>query len=128
MVRHLTTLVLGGILGSMVLVGNAEACHRNNCRHAAPVACATPVCTTKVVCAAPKPAPCVKPVAQACAPKVKCCKLTLPKLCLPKLCLPKLCQKKSCAPAPVAVACATPVSYAAPAGYPVASPQASAQH
>ena len=42
MVRHLTTLILGGILGSMVLVGNAEACHRKNCGHAAPVACAAP--------------------------------------------------------------------------------------
>ena len=53
------------------------------------------------------------------APKVKCCKLTLPKLCLPKFC-----HKKACAPAPVVLACATPVIYAAPVGYPVASPQA----
>jgi hypothetical protein len=107
MVRHLTTLVLGGILGSMVLVGNAEACHRKKCGHT-PVVCATPT-------------PCVQTVA-TCAPKVKCCKITLPKLCLPKFC-----HKKTCAPAPV-VACATPVFYAAPVGYPAASPQASSQH
>ena len=130
MVRHLTTLVLGGILGSMVLVGNAEACHRKKCGHAAPVVCATQVvCTTQVVCPTPRPAPCVKPVAyckpvvQTCAPKVKHCKITLPKLCLPKFC-----HKKNCAPAPVVLACATPVCYAAPVGYPVASPQTSAQH
>jgi hypothetical protein len=128
MVRHLTTMALAGILGSVLMVGNAEACHRKNCRHAAPVACATPVvCTTLVACPAPRPAPCVKPVAtckpvkQTCAPKVKC-------FTLPKLCLPKFCQKKTCAPTPVVLACATPVSYAAPVGYPVASPQASAQH
>jgi len=115
MVRHLTTLVLGGILGTMLMVGNAEACHKKKCGHGAPVACAAPVvCPAPVVCA---------PVAKTCAPKVKCCKLTLPKLCLPKFC-----HKKTCAPAPVALACATPVIYAAPVGYPVASPQSSAQH
>jgi hypothetical protein len=119
MVRHLTTLVLGGILGSMVLVGNAEACHKNKCNRS---------CGTPVACAAPVPAPCVKPVAyckparcaqpvvtQSCAPKVKlCCKISLPKFC-----------HKKCAPAPVA--CATPVYYAAaPVTYP--TPQTSAQH
>ncbi len=61
MVRHLTTLVLGGILGSMVLVGNAEACHKNKCNGG---------CRTTVVCAAPVPAPCVQPVAY-CKP-VRC--------------------------------------------------------
>ncbi len=124
MVRHLTTLILGGILGSMVLTGNAEACWKKNCGHKAPVACAAPVtCAAPVACPAPPP-PCVQKVARCkpaptCAPKVKCCKITLPKLCLPKFC-----QKKTCAP--VVVACATP----APVGYyyPAASPQASAQH
>jgi hypothetical protein len=109
MVRHLTTLILGGILGSMVLVGNAQACHKTKCRHKAPVACA------------PTPAPCVQPVAYCkpaptCAPKVKHCKLTLPKFC----------HKKTCAPAPVVLACATPV-YVAPAAYPVAYPVGSPQ-
>ena len=116
MVRHLTTLILGGILGSMVLVGNAEACHRTKCKHAAPVVCAAPTVCVTPVC--PPPAPCVKPVAY-CAPKVKCCKITLPKLCLPKFC-----HKKTCSPAPVAYACATPFY----GGSPVASPQTSPQH
>ena len=35
MIRQLTTLILGGILGSMVLVGNAEACHKKRCGRAA---------------------------------------------------------------------------------------------
>jgi hypothetical protein len=126
MVRHLTTLILGGVLGSMFLVGNAEACFKKNCGHkAARAACVAPVvCAAPVVCPAP-PTPCVRKVAACkpaptCAPKVKSCKITLPKLCLPKFC-----QKKTCAPAPVVVACATP----APAAYyyPAASPQASAQ-
>jgi hypothetical protein len=124
MVRHLTTLILGGILGSMVLVGNAEACHRRKCSHVAPPACAAPTVCVKPVC--PPPAPCVKPVSYCapkanCAPKVKCCKITLPKLCFPKFC-----QKRSCPP-PVVLACATPVTYAAPIAYPSASPQASGQ-
>ncbi len=49
MIRHLTTVVLCGALGSMVLVGNAQACHFKKCGHA-PVACAAPapapVCNT----------------------------------------------------------------------------------
>jgi hypothetical protein len=121
MVRHLTTLILGGILGSMVLTGNAEACWKRNCGHKAPVACAAPViCAAPVVCPAP-PTPCVRQVAckPTCAPKVKCCKITLPKLCLPKFC-----HKKTCAP--VVVACATPAPIVY--GYPAASPQASFQH
>ena len=112
MKRHLTTLVLCGVLGSMVLVGNAEACHKKNCGHAP-------------VCAAPAP------VAYTCAPKIKHCGLNfkLPTLCHFKL--PTLCHKK----AATTVACATPaysapspVCYSAPVGYPIASPQTSAQH
>jgi hypothetical protein len=124
MKRHLTTLILSGILGSIVLVGNAEACHKKKCACApAPVVCnVTPKPSVQRV-AYCKPAPCPRPVvAQSCAPKVRTCKLTLPKLCLPKLCL------KKCAP-PTTVACATPVRYAvAPVAYPVPSPQGSAQH
>jgi hypothetical protein len=103
MIRHLTTLVLGGVLGSLVLVGNAEACHKKKCGHA------------PVVCAAPAP------VAYTCAPKVKHCSFKLPTFC----------HKK----AAHVVACATPVYgaptpvyYSAPVGYPIASPQSSAQH
>ena len=106
MMRHLPSLVLFGVLGSMVLVGNAEACHRTKCGHA------------PVVCAAPAPVACAP-----CAPKIKHCGFHFK--------LPIFCHKKA---APV-VACATPVYstpapvyYAAPVSYPVASPQTSAQH
>jgi len=119
MIRHLTTLVLGGLLGSIVLVGNAEACHRTKCG-----------CAARVVCVAPQPAPCVKvvkrcrpapcaqPVATCCAPKIKLCSFHLPKL-----------FHKKCAPTPT-LACAGPVCYAAaaPVGHPAPSPQASSQH
>ena len=105
MIRHLPSLVLCGVLGSMVLVGNAEACHKKNCGHA------------PVVCAAPAPV-----AFTSCAPK-KHFSLHFK--------LPTFCHKKA---APV-VACATPVCsaptpvyYPAPVGYPVASPQTSAQH
>jgi hypothetical protein len=40
--RHLTTLVLSGILGSIVLSGDAEACHKKRCACATPVACVAP--------------------------------------------------------------------------------------
>jgi len=119
MIRHLTTLVLTGLVGSIVLVGNAEACHKAKCR-----------CASPVVCVAPRPAPCVQvvkyckptrcvtPVTTCCAPKIKLCSFRLPKFC-----------HRKCAPPPT-VACATPVCYAAaaPAVYPAASPQTSAQH
>jgi hypothetical protein len=121
MIRHLTTLVLTGLLGSIVMVGNAEACHRAKCRCAAPVACVAPrpaPCVQTVTYC--KPAPCVRPVVtKCCAPRVKLCSFHLPKL---------FCHKK-CAPPPT-LACVTPVCYAAAAtvGYPAASPQTSAQH
>jgi hypothetical protein len=119
MIRPLMTVVLSGILGSMVLVGNAEACHKRKCGCAKPVACqAAPAPCVKPV-AYCRPAPCPKPVAtKCCTPRVKTCKLTLPKLCF----------KKKCAPPPVIV-CASPAYCAvAPAGYPVPSSQASPQH
>ncbi len=40
MIRHLTTLAFAGMLGSLLLAGNAEACHKKKCGCAAPVACA----------------------------------------------------------------------------------------
>jgi hypothetical protein len=109
MIRHLTTLVLCGVLGSMVLVGNAEACHKKKCGH------------TPVVCAAPAPVCNTTCAPKVCAPKIKHCSFKLPSFC-----------HKKAAPA---VACATPVYsaplpvyYSAPVGYPIASPQTSAQH
>ena len=112
MIRHLTTLVLCGVLGSMVLVGNAEACHKTEMR-AVPVVC---------VCACPE-AGSLRHVRPACAPKVKHCGF--------KFKLPTFCHKKPvctttvayCAPAPVSYTYAAPASY-----YPTPSPQASAQH
>ena len=89
MVRHLTTLVLGGILGSMVLVGNAEACWKRNAATSHRSLCGSRGLCDSRVCPAPRflasQVACCNP-APTCAPKVKCCKITLPKLCLPKFC------------------------------------------
>ena len=53
MMRHLTILVLSGVLGTLVLAGNAEACHKSKCGHAQ-VACApTLVVTQTTYCARP---------------------------------------------------------------------------
>jgi hypothetical protein len=117
MIRPLTTLVLCGALGSMVLVGNAEACHKKKCGHVV------------TVCAAPAPAPCVKPA--PCPTPAPCVTRTVcaprPKLCFK---LPTFCHKKPVCAAPVATCATTPVyySYATPVNYPTATPQASAQH
>jgi hypothetical protein len=81
MVRNLTTMILSGVLGSILMAGNAEACHKIRC------GCPTPVpCAVVYV----QPALCVK---TCCAPRVKHC-FTLPKL---------FCHKK--------VVCPTPVCY-----------------
>src|SRR5262245_30767036 len=123
MIRKVTTLILSGLLGSIVLVGNAQACHKQRCGGCAqPVACVMPQPAPCVqVVKHCRPAPCAQPVATSCcAPKVKPCHYRRPK-----------CHHNSCA-APVTLACATPVYYgygAAPAGgYPPASPQTSVQH
>jgi hypothetical protein len=130
MTRHLTTLILSGILGSIVLAGNAEACHKKRCGCAAPPTCAPPAPVVRVepvVCArpapCPKPAPCARPVA-TCAPRVKKCGG-----CGLGGLFAGLCHKK-----PVAVvACATPVSYGystgpvVPSGQYLPTPQASMQ-
>src|SRR3954468_17452648 len=123
MKRYLMTLILSGFLGSLVLVGNAEACHKKKC------ACA-PVSTCAVLvpapCPPPPPAPVCEPV--ACAPKAKKCGLFKGM---------KLGHHKKACAAPAPVACETvayeapatysaPVSYSAPVTY--AAPQASAQH
>ncbi len=72
MVRNLTTLILTGVLGSIVMAGNAEACLFKRCSCQKPAPC-------NVACV--QPAPCVTPVATTCcAPKVRHCNFTLPKL------------------------------------------------
>jgi hypothetical protein len=119
MMRHLTTLVLTGVLGTLVLAGNAEACHKKRCACAAPVACA-PVMVCQRPAPPPKPVVCPKPVVmKTCAPKVK--------KCGHGGLFAKLFHKKSCAPAPAR--CATPVAYAqtyttvVPSGQFMAAPQ-----
>src|ERR1700750_3391309 len=110
MMKHLTSLVLGGVFGSLLLVGNAEAGHHKK------AACAAPVAYAPVACA-PAPVACA-PAPVACAPKVKKHHGVV-----------GLCHKKK-----PAVACAGPVvAYSAPVQYGVAptgqyyaSPQGSA--
>jgi hypothetical protein len=98
MVRNLTTLVLSGILGSIVLAGNAEACHKKRCACLPPAPC--PVVYVQ-------PAPCVTPVTTTCcAPKPKHCFFTLPKFCHKKV--------VTCPPTPVCYTVAAPVSYVMP--------------
>jgi hypothetical protein len=116
MTRHLTTVALAGILGSFLLAGNAEACHKTKCNRCAPVVCAP----APVVCY--QPAPCPRPVKTSCAPKVK--------KCGGGGLLAGLCHKKqACAPAPCG-----PVAYAysypttvAPSGQYMGTPQVSPQ-
>jgi len=122
MKRHLLTLVLSGLVGSLVLAGNAEACHKKKCT-CAPAPCAVAVC-------APAPCPAPAPVcAPTCAPKKHCglfggfkgfglgChkKATV---CAEPVAAP-------CAPCET-VAYSAPVYYSAPPVY--SSPQVSAQH
>jgi hypothetical protein len=97
LMRHLTTFALAGILGSLLMAGNAEACHKRKC-NCAPVVCAPVVCY--------QPAPCVK---------VKKCGL-----------FAGLCHKKqSCAPAPCATPVVYAYNYTtvAPSGQTWATPQ-----
>jgi hypothetical protein len=125
MKRYLMTLILSGFVGSLVLVGNAEACHkRKSCTCAPAPSCAV---VQPAPCPAPAPAPVCEPV--ACAPKAKKCGGMFS--CFKGIKLG--CHKRACgggcapAPAPCAtVAYAGPVTYSAPAFY--AAPQATAQH
>ena len=118
MKRHLLTLVLTGLVGSLVLSGDAQACHKKKCHHA--------VTTCAVVEPAPCPAPPPAPVCEpTCAPKKKCGLFAHKGMKLG-------CHKKAVcqsAPAPCVETVAyysAPVSYSAPAVY--SSPQGSAQH
>jgi hypothetical protein len=122
MKRHLLTLVLSGLVGSLVLAGNAEACHKKKCT-CAPAPCAVAVC-------APAPCPAPAPVCEpTCAPKKHCglfggfkgfrlgCHRRAT-VCAEPVAAP-------CAPCET-VAYSAPVYYSAPAVY--SSPQVSAQH
>ena len=55
MKRHLLTLVLSGLVGSLVLAGNAEACHKKKCT-CAPAPCAVAVCAPAPCRCVPSPA------------------------------------------------------------------------
>ncbi len=108
MMRHLSTLVFTGVLGTLVMAGNAEACHKKRC------ACVAPVSCTPVVAVCPRPVPPPPPVVR--------CKPVVVKTCAPKVkhcggggLLARLCHKKTCAPPP----CSTPVAYAYNYGTPV---------
>ena len=150
MKRHLLTLVLSGLVGSLVLAGEAQACHKKKCTCAAAPTCAVyepaPCPAPAPVCA---PAPCAVAV---CAPAP--CAVAAPcpapaPVCEPTCCAPKKhcglfggfkgfglgCHRRAtCCAQPVAVPCApcetvaysAPVYYSAPAVY--SSPQVSAQH
>ncbi|MGO9601317.1 MAG: hypothetical protein ACLP7Q_25335 [Isosphaeraceae bacterium] len=120
MKRYLMTLVLSGLVGSLVLASNAEACHKKKSTCAPAPVCAAPC---------PPPAPVCEPVcAPACPPPAKKCGLFSGFKGFG-------CHKKACAPAPVCewapappcetVAYSAPVIYAAPV---LSSPQASYQH
>ena len=55
MKRHLLTLVLSGLVGSLVLAGNAQACHKKKCT------CAPAPCAVVVAAALPRSARFVRP-------------------------------------------------------------------
>ncbi|MDG3004234.1 hypothetical protein [Paludisphaera mucosa] len=75
MKRHLMGLALGALVGSFVLGGSAQACHKKK-------ACAAPT----PVCAAPVVETCAPaPVVETCAPAPKKHCFKLPTMKLPKL-------------------------------------------
>ncbi len=137
MKRHLVTLVLSGLVGSLVLAGNAQACHKKRCT-CAPAPCAVaapcpapaPVCEPTCVVVEPAPCPAPAPVCEpTCAPK-KHCRLfggfkgfrlgchRRATVCAEPVAAP-------CAPCETVAYYSAPVYYSAPAVY--SSPQASAQ-
>jgi hypothetical protein len=126
MKRYLMTLILSGFVGSMVLVGNAEACHKRKSCTCAPA----PTCAVVQPAPCPAPAPVCEPV--ACAPRAKKCGGMFS--CFKGMKLG--CHKKSCggcgpAPAPCeTVAYAAPVTYSYSGTFTAtyAAPQATAQH
>lgn len=110
MKRHLMTLLVAGFVGSLVLAGNAEACHKRKCT------------STPPPCVVVEPAPCPAPApvcTTACAPRRHCGFLSHCKGIRLGGCFHK--RARGCAPAP----CGEVVAYSAPV---YSSPQASAQH
>jgi len=126
MKRHLLGLALGALVGSFVLVGDAQACHKKKVACAAPA----PVCAPAPVveCA---PAPVCVPVVETCAPAPKkSCFGGLGKLKGLGHGFKGFGHKKACAPAPacdVVYAAPAETVYAAPQQV-LAAPQASAQN
>jgi hypothetical protein len=114
MKRHLLTWILSGFVASLLLVGNAEACHKRTC------ACAPVTCAVYVPAPCPPPAPVCVPVCQpVCAPR-KCGGLFSFFRGFRFGC------HRICAPPPCPVPCGDVVVYNAPVTY--SSPQTSAQH
>jgi hypothetical protein len=119
MKRHLMTLLVAGFVGSLVLVGNAEACHKKRCT-CAPAPCAP--------CAVVEPAPCPPPAPvceTTCAPRKHCGLFSHFKGIKLGGCFH---HKKACAPAPCPPPCGEVVAYSAPMAPVYSSPQGSAQH
>jgi hypothetical protein len=101
MMRHLTKLVLAGVLGVFLLTGDAQACHRNRCGGGCGSGCGRPV-------------GCYKPVSLGCGLRAKSC------------CGGVLFHKRGCGThaAPV-VACN--YAYARGGGYSYGAPMATGQ-
>ena len=116
MKRYLMTLVLSGLVGSLVLVSSAQACHK--CARAPAPVCVAPC---------PPPAPVCVPAPPPCPPPAKKCALFSGFKGM------KFgCHKKACAPAPVCAPVPAPapapcetVVYSPPV---MPCPQASCQH
>jgi hypothetical protein len=70
--RSFVTLALAGLLGSVLLVGDAEACHKK--KRACPPPCPPAPCAVPAPCPPPPcpPPPCYEP-APCPPPKKKCC-------------------------------------------------------
>ena len=121
MKRHLMTLILSGFVGSLVLAGNAEACHKKKCR-----LCTAPTCAVVEPAALPPAGPGLRAAPVRPRPRSAVAAFLLQgHEARP--------SQEGCAGRPrVCETVATrPVAYSAPVSYrssPHASPQASAQH
>ncbi len=105
--RNLKTLAFAGLFGTLMLAGDASACHKKKC-----------------ACPAPAPVACAPAPVVACAPAPKKCHMKMPKM--------KHHAKATCAPvayaaAPVAYATqgySSPQGYATPQSAPMGTMQA----